>query len=197
MPSSVSAFHGSGTHTTVFAGTQPQSLTMPADSASYFNHFKVENPNEFQIPTDLDIRGKLIASGATLRSPYWTTTRLKVAGGLDVAGLTLGNVSVDVSGGALTRFDNVTFEGASASGALLRIRNAGSATAFTMNNIAFLQPYGGGSLWVDATDTDPNTPPLLLDIVSPQAGDGPGGTAAANGATVQWRLPAGNGGLRP
>jgi hypothetical protein len=111
-----------------------------------------------------------------------------------VAGLVLDGVWLDVNGGTLTRFDNVTFQTLAAP-ALLRIRHAGSGQTFTMNNINFNVPGGPGSYWIDAEDTDSATGALTLDVVSPQAADGPTYTRTTNGAVVTWRPPVvGSGG---
>jgi len=118
---------------------------------------------------------------------------VKVSGGLNVAGLVLDGVSLDVNGGTLTRFDNVTFQTFYAP-ALLRIRHAGTGNVFTMNNIYFLLPPSQGSYWIDAEDTDAATGALTLDVVSAQAADGPSNTRVTNGAIVTWHAPAVGGG---
>src|SRR5947199_10184141 len=109
-----------------------------------------------------------VACSGVLRAQ--TPRVVKVSGGLNVAGLVLDGVSLDVNGGTLTRFDNVTFQTFYAP-ALLRIRHAGTGNVFTMNNIYFLLPPSQGSYWIDAEDTDAATGALTLDVVSAQAAD--------------------------
>lgn len=195
MPGTSSAFNASSAHTTVLDGAQTQMLYMPQDTLSHFGNLRLDNSAGVQISDDLRIRGQLMgAGGGTLRSINSNT--MFIDGGLNVAGLVIEGVQVDVNGGLLTRFDNVTFQNMMVP-TFVRIRHAGNTATFTMNNLTFLVPPTQGTLWVSAEDTDVATGPLTIDIVSAQAADGPANSAQLNGAQVTWRLPQGGASLRP
>jgi hypothetical protein len=92
-----------------------------------------------------------------------------------------------VTGGTLTRFDNVTFQGfPPLLPYQMRIRHEGTDAALTMRDVQFLVTPEFGGMWIDADDTDATTPVFTLDIVSPQAANGPAYTRQ-NGAVVSWR----------
>jgi hypothetical protein len=173
-----------------------QTLTTPQDSSAQFGNVRIDNAAGVQIGADLFIRGQLMSGGGTLRGTPGSGRTAFVRGGLNVAALTLDGVLLDVSGGALTRFDNVTFQNASGP-ALLKIRHAGTSDVFTMNNISFLMAPVEGQYWIDATDTDANTGALTIDVVSQQASSGAASTQVSGGAVVTWRLPQGSGGQQP
>ena len=186
MGGNASAFAGSSAHRTVFAGTGTQNVYMPDDGQSYFGSVQLDGPGVVMLNDSIDVHGRLLAFGSgTLRSQ--SGHRVTVRGGLNVGGLTLDGVWLDVDGGTLSQFDNVTFRSFGGGPALLRVRHPGTGSAFTMHNVVFDVPSGYGPSWIEASDTDPTTGALQLDVVSPQAASGPAATVVSNGASVDWR----------
>jgi hypothetical protein len=186
MGGNASAFAGSSAHRTVFAGAGTQNVYMPDDGQSYFGSIQLDGPGAVMLNDSIDVHGRLLAFGSgTLRSQ--SGRRVTVRGGLNVGSLTLDGVWLDVEGGTLSRFDNVTFRSFGGGPALLRVRHPGTASAFTMHNVVFDVPSGYGPSWIEASDTDPATGALQLDVVSPQAAGGPAATVVSNGASVFWR----------
>lgn len=176
---------GTGTHTTVLAGTTAQRLQLATASNSYFNNLEIDNPAGVDISTNVEIHGQLRGVGAgVVRST--NNYLLNVTGGVDVAGLVFDGTALSVTGvrGTMLRFDNVTFRNA-ISPALLRIRYDGPGEFF-MNNIAFLTAAAPGTYWIDADTIDPAAGPIAFDVSSPQWQQGPANTHAGN-ATVSWR----------
>jgi hypothetical protein len=43
--------------------------------------------------------------------------------------------------------------------------------------------------WIGAADTDRDSAPLQLEVVSPQAANGAAATVVSHGASVTWRTP--------
>jgi hypothetical protein len=186
MGGNASAFAGSSAHRTVFAGAGTQNVYMPDDGQSYFGSIQLDGPGVVVLNDSIDVHGRLLAFGnGTLRSQ--SGRRVTVRGGLNVGALTMDGVWLDVDGGTLSRFDNVTFRSFGGGPALLRVRHPGTGSAFTMHNVVFDVPSGYGPSWIEASDTDPATGALQLDVVSPQAANGPAATVVSNGASVGWR----------
>jgi hypothetical protein len=186
MGTNASAFAGSPAHRTVFAGSGTQNVSMPDDGQSYFGSVQLDGPGVVVLNDSIDVHGSLLAFGnGTLRSP--SGRRVTVRAGLNVAGLTVDGAWLDVAGGTLSRFDNVTFHSFGGGPALLRVNQPGTGSTFTMHNLVFDVPSGSGPSWIEASDTDPSTGSLQLDVVSPQAASGPAATVVSNGASVGWR----------
>jgi hypothetical protein len=172
-------------HTTVLAGTMTQQLALPAGTGSHFGHLRIDNVQGVNLGADIEVRGQLMGTGGLLASQNFSA--VNITGGLNVAALSVNGVRIDVHGGALTRFDNVTFQAAGYPTSL-RIRHPGEGT-FTMNNISFLQEPGADGAWIEAEDTNASTAALTLDVVSAQHATGPSYTRTLNGAVVTWRAP--------
>ena len=91
-------------------------------------------------------------------------------GGVNVNGLGLVNVTVTISGGDLTRFDNVVFDMFAVSAVVddLTINHSGTTATFT--GVSFLAPATGHL--VVAQDTQNNGVPLVIRFVNANQADG-------------------------
>ena len=183
----IQTFAPTGTHTTVLAGSAAQRIRLDGADGSHFNNLSIDNAAGVDLESSLTLTGQLRGAGnGVLRS---TNGYAIHAAGLDVAGLVLDGVAVESSGGALARFDNVTFQNLSPyQPGQLTIRHPGPASPFTIHNLTFLsEPADGYGWWLVAEDTDAATAPLAIEVVSAQAASGPARTQTLGGATVTWR----------
>ena len=74
-------------------------------------------------------------------------------GGLNVVAATFEGTPLVSTGGAITAFDDVTFQSMDLAGTQLTVNHPGAATPFTFDGLRFLTAPEGGS-YLSATDTD-------------------------------------------
>lgn len=193
---SPSSFAASGSHKVRFIGTNTQSVYFDTPGNSYFQNVELANdgPGAW-ISTYTVVDGELqvhaaapqILRGSSYFAYYYpyTPTVLSV-GGVDVGGLIVSSLALQIGGGPITAFDDVTFQNYAVSAAPLTIVHPGAATAFTFNNLAFLTTPTTGK-YLSVTDTAPSDGNVLtINLVCAQPPDGSAQTATSGGAAVNW-----------
>jgi len=113
-----------------------------------------------------------------------------LASGVNVNGLVVNGAPVTINGGALTRFDNVSFSGLAPDAVQLTINNPGLVTHFPMNGISFSTLPTTG-LFVQASDTLGAGPLLILDVLGAVPADGSAFTATSGGGQVSLTITGG------
>ncbi|HEU4891732.1 MAG TPA: FG-GAP-like repeat-containing protein [Vicinamibacterales bacterium] len=108
-----------------------------------------------------------------------------LATGVNVNGLVLNGTPLTINAGALTRFDNVSFNGFAPDAVQLTVNNPGLVTHFPMNGLSFSNTPVTG-LFVQANDTLGAGPTLILDILGAVPADGTAFTGTGGGAIVNW-----------
>ena len=120
-----------------------------------------------QLGSTAGTTGLLLASGK----------KVTVSGGLNADGLILDNVLLDVSGGTITKFDNITFRGYSTAATQLTITPPSGA--FTFNNLTFSVTPSTG-LYIKAVGS------VTISLPGSSPADGSAFTATEGGAVVNW-----------
>jgi hypothetical protein len=189
--SSPYAFAASGSHRTVFNGGQSQFVTFqtPGTDASHFQDLEFAGAGtEVYLPNTVALGMLRVKVGST---PSTNGGTLQV-GGLDVDGLILQNTQLTVTGGSLTRFDNVSFVLYDPTVTQLRLVHPGNPGALVMTGLNFaVTPTTG--FYIDAVDSDGAGPPFTLTVQSnlaPAAGAAHTRTSTGPGPTqaqVTWQ----------
>src|SRR5262249_45052174 len=135
--------------------------------------------------------GGLLPVAGQLSSASNTTVSSSGAGiqtaGLNVSGLVLNNTRLISTGGALTQFDNVTFQNYAPTITPLTISHPGAATPFAFNGVKFLVTPTSGA-YVNVTDSNQGDgQQLVINLVNSTPADGSAQTATAGGAQVNWQ----------
>ena len=97
----------------------------------------------------------------------------------------LDNVAFDVSGGTITKFDNVTFRNYSTGATQFTISHPGGASPFAFNNLTFMVTPTTG-LYINATDSTADANTLTISLPGSSPADGSSLTSTAGGAVVNW-----------
>jgi hypothetical protein len=132
------AFVASGTHRTIFDSLREESIQFahPGVEASHFNDLRLDVSGDITLGSDVYAFGQLITTGPTPPIVVGNGNLLDVRG-LNVFRLTLQNARLISRLGALTRFDDVTFEAFTGVAPLLTIVHPGSVASNVFNNISF------------------------------------------------------------
>jgi hypothetical protein len=145
----------------------------------------VNNQGDMIVTYPLSMSGQLIVPAAAPATLTGDGDALTV-NGLDVDGLTIGNLPLVSTNGTITRFDNVTFQDMSTAAAQLTVNHPGADTAITFNSVTFLTTPSGG-YYVQANDTDTGDGvPLTIDMVGASPPDGSAFESEVNGALINW-----------
>jgi alpha-tubulin suppressor-like RCC1 family protein/uncharacterized protein YjdB len=187
-PTGGGGFHPTGTQKTVLNGNVQQRVHFEAPSftESGFNHLELLNTSGgIRLESPVFVAGTLMTK-APSQLISGTSEHLLSVGGVDISRVTLNRIPLAIGGGAITRFDSVTFSQQSLTLTQLSIANPGTASAITFNRTRFLTTPTTG-LYVSATDVasgDGN----ILTIELPEAipSNGSSKTTTSGGAVVQW-----------
>jgi len=184
------AFQPSGSHRTVLAGTTQQIVSFDspgtAGASSHFQDLELaQTAGAVRFQTAAAVVGELRATGARPQLVTGPGALLSVAGA-DVAGLTLDGIAMAVGAGAITRFDDVTFQNQDPTAVQLGVAHPGAAAPFTFDGVQFLTLPTTG-YYVSAADVAPGDGNVLTinmtDAVPP---NGSTFTQTSGGAVVTW-----------
>ena len=145
----------------------------------------LDNGGTVELETNLRLNGQLIdlAGGS---SSYSSNGAVLNTAGLDLDGVVFDNMPLVSTGGALTRFANVTFQNMDVTATQLTINHPGPPSAFLFSTIDFMTTPMTG-LYLEATDTSPTDGNVLtIDLTNTTPDDGSGLTGTDGGAVVSW-----------
>jgi hypothetical protein len=147
---------------------------------------------------DLDNRGTLdLVSASSLSGqlivpagPTGVTTGSSggalTVGGVNVDGATFDNVPLVVSQGAITAFDNVTFQNMDPSDTQLTVVHDGNGGPFVFDGVNFDLLTGvDPGFYVSATDSD-GTDNLVISLTNSVPADGSAFEQELSGAVIDW-----------
>ena len=162
-------FNGSGAQTVSFAD--------PGTSNSFLKEVTIDNTVGVTLLSTVFITGQLGSTAGSTGKLIGGGNQLFVSGGLNADGLVLDNVLLDVSGGVITKFDNITLQNYSPAATQFTITPPDGA--FTFNNLKFsVTPTTG--LYVKAVGS------VTINLPGSSPADGSAFTATEGGAVVNW-----------
>ena len=162
-------FNGSGAQTVSFAD--------PGTSNSFLKEVTIDNTVGVTLLSTVFITGQLGSTAGSTGKLIGGGNQLFVSGGLNADGLVLDNVLLDVSGGVITKFDNITLQNYSPAATQFTITPPDGA--FTFNNLTFsVTPTTG--LYVKAVGS------VTINLPGSSPADGSAFTATEGGAVVNW-----------
>lgn len=176
------AFRPSGTHTTIFEGTN-STINFTTGGNNAFHHLRIAGG--VTLTTNVRANGQLIApSAAVARVVTSSNGRTLTAAGLDVSDLVFDNVLLRSNGGTLARLDDSTFRNFDPTATQLAVTHPGGTVTFR-NNIFSTTPTTGK--YVSATDsasTDGNRLTVVMSNSTPA--DGSAFESENGGAVINW-----------
>jgi hypothetical protein len=185
------SFAASGSHKVRFIGNNTQYVSFDTPGSSYFQDMELANRGpgvEIEVSSQQNVvHGELQAHGLTPQTVrgYYSSTVLSVAG-VDVDNLVVSGLALQITGGPITTFDDVTFQNYAASVTPLTISHPGAGSPFTFNNLAFLVTPTTGR-YLSVTDTAPYDGNVLtIQLMCAQPADGSALAATDGGAVVNW-----------
>ena len=170
-----------------FFGNSQQSVDI-THSQTRFGAFIVDSPGGVVLKDHLNCVGPLGSTAGSVGRLVGSTYNLNVKG-LDADGLNLHGAKVISNGGALTRFDNVSFTGYSGSALPLQITAASADVTFDgLDYTGF--PKAGK--YFKATDTDGSGTPAKIVVVNSIPAYGLP-KVTNSGFIVEWGQPTDDG----
>jgi len=162
----------------VFNGTAAQTVSFshPSATQSRFADVEVSNTAGVTFASNVAMTGILMAPTGVTGKLSTQGRLLTVPGGLNVDGLILDNVLLSITGGIITKFDNVTFQNYAATSTPLQL-NISNTTA-TFNNLNYSSPLTAGSGYHIGGAGSGNTITVASTNIT--------GTTASSFATVIW-----------
>jgi hypothetical protein len=183
--SSTGSFVSTGTEV-VFDGTATQTINFafPAVNQSLFHDLSLENngPGLIRFTSDIVASGQLRSSLDNFPEVEGNSNTLTVNGGLNVNGLGLDKVALQVNGGPFDAFDFVSFRNYSTAATQMFITHTDVDAAFV--GVEFEVAPSTGK-YISATDTDGGTA-ARITMINANPTDGSGNTITAGGFLVDW-----------
>ncbi|MBI3757633.1 MAG: hypothetical protein HY267_06620, partial [Deltaproteobacteria bacterium] len=179
-------FAASGSQRVVFNGTSPQTVNMACVDATnnHFQDVEIANAAGVTFTSFTQINGQLIVASGLTPTVSGNGVGLTTAG-VNVDGLVLDNVLLTISGGVVTRFDDVTFQNYNPTATQLTI-NLGVVDA-TFYGLTFLvEPTTG--FYIKANDTDGAGTLARIAMINASPVDGSNHTKVTGGFIVTWGI---------
>ena len=184
------AFHPSGSHKTVLAGTAPTvSFATPGivPGSSHFQELQWNGGGVLTLASNVFAHGAFTGNPNIAGTIAGTGQALQV-GALSSGGMTFNNVRLvlDQPAGLPLALDNVSFINESPTVVQLQVNHPGAAAAFTFDNLSFgTTPTSG--FYLGATDLNPSDGQVLTLEISNSTPATPGNfVQTAGGAVVDW-----------
>ncbi|MDQ6997801.1 MAG: Ig-like domain-containing protein, partial [Mariprofundus sp.] len=172
-------FIATGTHKVLCDGTSTQTISFATPSAtlSRFAGVELTNPTGVALATTVTMGGELSSLTAATGKLMSGNSILTVLGGLNVDGLIVDNTQLNISGGVISKFDNVTFQNFAPTVTQLNLNVSGMNKVF--NNLQFnATPTTGLYMAGSGTST--------LDVYTSLPMYGLPKTSATGGFVINW-----------
>jgi len=191
---SAASFAASAAHVTRFTRAVPTppiiSFQTPGPNASHFGilaHANCCSSAGFTLASDVTALGSLEGSdgfGGTINGTCGKVLTIQTVFGitLDCVQLAIDDPSATYNG-----LGSVTFLNQPTNADQLTIRHPGfAAGAYTLDNITWFPLSTGTGAYVNAQDADAQNPPLTVNVLGNDPGNGPSFTKNSGGAVVNW-----------
>ena len=194
------SYHPSGTHTTLFSGSTPQTVSFATPGlvpgSSHLQEVTWAGISDLVFTSNVNAHGVFTAASSTARTISSSAGALLTVGGwsstLGVTTFDRVRLLIDQQAPSVLNVTNLTFINQSATAVQLEVRHPGLSGSSTFTNLAFSTVPTTG-FYLRAVDLNPsNGLPLIIDMVNPNPATPGAFVQTVSGATVNW--PAAGGG---
>jgi fibronectin-binding autotransporter adhesin len=193
------SYHPSGTHTTFFSGSTPQTISFATPGlvpgSSHLQEVVWAGLADLVLATDVNAHGMFTNVASTAHTISGSGVLLNVGGFNSVlGGITFDNVRllIDQLTPSPLMVSNLTFTNQSPAAVQLEVRGPGSGGTDTFTNLTFVTTPTTG-LYLRAVDNLADANVLTIDMVNPNPATDGGFSQAQGGAVITWPAAGGGG----